>query len=286
MSLQVFFEAVRKECVRHALVNASQLASEEGYSSEHIHQLRVALRRLRTALKLFSKIEGFELQAWSDQAKLLAAQLGKSRDIDVMSESIWPKLRKIDAPLVEFSVNEGTPSPTLIVRERKIQSWFLELIEYDLRPSEQNSQLHWSAILPVIINWQAKCAKCAKNFASLKAEERHELRKKMKRLRYSLEFVERECKNAKFQKFIKVLARAQNELGTYNDLQVALENYRAIANKEPTAWFAVGWLIAQLGECETRCRKVLSEFVSTDIPLRKSKNLEQPNPSSAATCNE
>jgi CHAD domain-containing protein len=282
LSLEEFFEIVRKECVRHALVNASQLASEEGYLPEHIHQLRVALRRLRTVLKLFSRVHNFEVQTWSDQAKFLAAQLGKNRDIDAMSESIWPELRKINAPLVEFSAQEGIQSPALIVREGKIQSWFLELIGRDLQSPEQNTQSHWSAILPIIIKWQKKCAKRAKNFASLTVEERHELRKKMKRLRYSLEFIEGECKSAKFRHFSKVLARAQNELGTYNDLQVALENYRTIVTHDPAAWFAVGWLIAQLSDCEVRCIKVLSEFTETDVPWRKAVISNQPNLLSAA----
>jgi CHAD domain-containing protein len=282
LSLEEFFATVRKECVRHALVNASQLASEEGYLPEHIHQLRVALRRLRTALKLFSRVKNFEVQTWSDHAKFLAAQLGKNRDIDAMSESIWPELRKINAPLVEFSAQEGIQSPALIVREGKIQSWFLELIGRDLQSSEQNTQSHWSAIFPIIIKWQKKCAKRAKNFASLTVEQRHELRKKMKRLRYSLEFIESECKSAKFRHFSKVLARAQTELGTYNDLQVALENYRAIVTHDPAAWFAVGWLIAQLSDCEVRCIKVLSDFTETDVPWRKAVILNQPNPLSAA----
>ena len=282
LSLEEFFETVRKECVRHALVNASQLASEEGYSPEHIHQLRVALRRLRTALKLFSRVQNFEVQTWSDQAKFLAAQLGKNRDIDVMSESIWPELRKINAPLVEFSAQEGMQSPALIVRDGKIQSWFLELIGRDLQSPEQHTKSRWSAILPIIIKWQKKCVKRAKNFASLTVEERHELRKKMKRLRYSLEFIEGECKSTKFRQFIKVLARAQNELGTYNDLQVALENYRAIVTHDPAAWFAVGWLIAQLSDCEVRCIKVLSDFTETDVPWRKTVISNQPNLLSAA----
>jgi inorganic triphosphatase YgiF len=282
LSLEEFFETVRKECVRHVLVNASQLASEEGYLPEHIHQLRVALRRLRTALKLFSRAQNFEAQTWSDQAKFLAAQLGKNRDIDAMSESIWPELRKINAPLVEFTALEGMQSPALIVREGKIQSWFLELIGRDLQSHEQNTQSHWSAILPIIIKWQKKCAKRAKNFASLTVEERHELRKKMKRLRYSLEFIEGECKSSKFRQFSKVLARAQNELGTYNDLQVALENYRSIVTHDPAAWFAVGWLIAQLSDCEVRCTKVLSDFTDADVPWSKAVILSQPTPLPAA----
>ena len=282
LSLEEFFETVRKECVRHVLVNASQLASEEGYLPEHIHQLRVALRRLRTALKLFSRAQNFEVQTWSDQAKFLAAQLGKNRDIDAMSESIWPELRKINAPLVEFTALEGMQSPALIVREGKIQSWFLELIGRDLQSPEQNTQSHWSAIFPIIIKWQKKCAKRAKNFASLTVEERHELRKKMKRLRYSLEFIEGECKSSKFRQFSKVLARAQNELGTYNDLQVALENYRSIVTHDPAAWFAVGWLIAQLSDCEVRCTKVLSDFNDADVPWSKAVILNQPTPLSAA----
>ena len=108
----------------------------------------------------------------------------------------------------------------------------------------------------------------------------------MKRLRYSLEFIEKECKTSKFQQFSKVLARAQNELGTYNDLQVALENYRAIVTKEPAAWFAVGWLIAQLSECEIRCTKVLSEFTAAEVPWRKVGSLHHSNILPAAAFDE
>jgi CHAD domain-containing protein len=96
----------------------------------------------------------------------------------------------------------------------------------------------------------------------------------MKRLRYSLEFIEEKCKDNKFNQFSKVMARAQNELGVYNDLQVALENYRAIVTHDPAAWFAVGWLIAQLSDCEIRCAKSLSEFSETDVPWRKTESYD------------
>ena len=82
------------------------------------------------------------------------------------------------------------------------------------------------------------------------------------------------------------MARAQNELGTYNDLQIALENYRAIVTKDPAAWFAVGWLIAQLSECEVRCAKVLSEFTAADVPWRRYSSSNHANPSSAQVPNE
>jgi hypothetical protein len=57
-----------------------------------------------------------------------------------------------------------------------------------------------------------------------------------------------------------------------------LENYRAIVTTEPTAWFAVGWLIAQLSACEARCTKVLSEFTTTDVPWLKVGSLNDSHP--------
>jgi len=269
MSVDSFFDEVRKECIRHLLINASQTASVEGYTAEHVHQMRVALRRLRTAIKLFSNNSTTNLQAWADQAKNLAAELGKNRDIDVMSESIWPQLRAIGAPLIEFQAHECAQSPTALIREKKVQQWFLELIKSDLQSQDLNKDTHWSEIIPVIIKWHKKCKKGAKNFSVMALEERHQLRKRMKRLRYALEFIERGENIKKFKSFNKILAATQNELGTYNDFQVALENYRQLVAVDPAAWFAVGWLQAQLHESELRCAKVLSDFVESKAPWSK-----------------
>ena len=50
-------QSIVANCLQHLLPNASSIARQQ-YSSEHIHQARVAIRRLRSALKSFA--------AWSD----------------------------------------------------------------------------------------------------------------------------------------------------------------------------------------------------------------------------
>ena len=52
MTPSAAWQAVLRSCADHIIVNASQIASGE-HADEHVHQLRVGLRRLRSALSLF-----------------------------------------------------------------------------------------------------------------------------------------------------------------------------------------------------------------------------------------
>ena len=60
--------AVMRSCLDQIAVNASQVASG-AYEDEHLHQLRVGLRRLRTALRLFEVDPTFNLQTSENQRR-------------------------------------------------------------------------------------------------------------------------------------------------------------------------------------------------------------------------
>lgn len=86
--------------LHQVLANASQMAAGPS-APEHLHQLRVGLRRLRSVAGL----------AWPDwQADIEAAQalatlfgqLGAARDQDAMAAWLWPALRAAGAPLAEM----------------------------------------------------------------------------------------------------------------------------------------------------------------------------------------
>ena len=49
----------------------------------------------------------------------------------------------------------------------------------------------------------------------------------------------------KVKKQLEILRPAQEALGHYNDLCVAEALFRHLAETDPRAWFAVGWLVAQ-----------------------------------------
>jgi len=56
------------------------------------------------------------------------------------------------------------------------------------------------------------------------------------------------------------LQRAQTPLGEYNDTVVALAHCRTLAEDDPHAWFAVGWLTARREALEPPCTKALARL--------------------------
>lgn len=130
-SLEEVLAAIFADCRRQVLQNASQIAAQEGHAPEHVHQIRVGLRRLRTALKLFEARTTAQSH-WHEHARSLAALLGESRDRDVLAEQLWPRLREIHAPLIELPSPNDLSSPQEVVRRREVQLWFLEWIEHGL----------------------------------------------------------------------------------------------------------------------------------------------------------
>ncbi len=70
---------------QHQLL-ANQAVAEGGQDPEGVHQMRVALRRLRTACSLLYRALGSStLQAFSAEARWLAGLLGAARDWDVFA---------------------------------------------------------------------------------------------------------------------------------------------------------------------------------------------------------
>ncbi len=50
----------------HLLPNAAAIASQD-YASGHVHQARVAIRRLRSALKIFAQYDALANHNWESQ---------------------------------------------------------------------------------------------------------------------------------------------------------------------------------------------------------------------------
>lgn len=63
---------------------AHQEMAYAGTDLEGVHQMRVALRRLRSALSLFSPmLDRDQARGWRERMRELAGQLGRARDLDV-----------------------------------------------------------------------------------------------------------------------------------------------------------------------------------------------------------
>jgi inorganic triphosphatase YgiF len=84
--------AVLRACVAHACANLEPILSSD--DPEGPHQLRVSLRRLRAALRLFGLRERDARWARVDEeARTLADAAGRVRDLDVFEDGALPSLR-------------------------------------------------------------------------------------------------------------------------------------------------------------------------------------------------
>ena len=230
-----------------ALHNGAEIASGSA-TPEHLHQLRVALRRLRTALRVFA--------GWAvDPAAALALEaewrepfglLGAARDTDVIAQTLLPALAAAGAPPISPVVSAAGPSLDAVVRRASFNALLLRSLAMCAVPQPLGTDAPprpaaQAAVQPL---WR-RVRRAVPAFASASVDEQHLLRKRLKRLRYALEAVQPLCRRKSGERFLRALRRSLGALGELNDLQVADALYRQRAQAEPQAWFAVGYLAAR-----------------------------------------
>lgn len=258
---QALLRALVNASLRQVVANAGEVAAGRG-TPDHVHQLRVGLRRLRTALRAFG--DGApELAECEAPLAEVFRQLGALRDPAVTRESIIPRLREAGAPMVELPVTQDERiSPVPLVRDTSFQLALLALMEFGMDvPQEVGGEEVREPLDAAIAKRLAKLHKQVRRdgsrFERLPLEEQHEVRKRLKRLRYLAEFVAPRFKARAVKRYLAALEPAQDALGSHNDAVVAMESFRAAADENPAAWFAVGWLTARLDESAARARRAL-----------------------------
>lgn len=251
--------------LRQVIANSSEVACGRE-TPDHVHQLRVGLRRLRTALRTF----GDGALALADCEKPLAEvfrALGAWRDPAVTRESIIPRLQDAGAPSVDLPVSrEEQVSPAKLVHGTAFQLALLSMMEFGMAASQASeagagTRAHEgpldAAIAARLTKLHKQVRRDGRRFEKLPEEKQHRVRKRLKRLRYLAEFVAPRYKHRAVKRYLAALEPAQDALGAHNDAVVAVEGFRAAARTEPLAWFAVGWLTARLDESAARSRRAL-----------------------------
>ncbi len=242
-----------------SLLADADLTERVADQPEHLHQLRVGLRGLRSVLAVFG---GQEPAA--ELAPALAAlfrQTGGQRDQDVLAATLWPALRAAGAPLVEWPTRaNGEPDGPAdsavadraalgaLLATPAVQRLWLALLAAAQAPPAEDGAAPGGALRPVLRlsldKLLRQLRRDAARFEQLDDAKRHRLRRRAKRLRYALESSAALWPDKALARLLKRLRQAQEVLGEFNDCGVALALYRELAANEPRAWFAVGWLSA------------------------------------------
>ncbi|OZI66667.1 CYTH and CHAD domain-containing protein [Bordetella genomosp. 11] len=136
--------AVAAECMDQIMRNAAMLAEVDTLDvygagqPEHVHQLRVGIRRLRSAWRLFRGWAELPPDAAQSALRTYFTAFGANRDQDVLQESIIPALVKAGMPTFPIP-HEDTPPVAArdTAAGKTFQSWLLDMLEWtlDVRPA-------------------------------------------------------------------------------------------------------------------------------------------------------
>jgi inorganic triphosphatase YgiF len=233
----------------HLLPNAAAVAGGQG-GPEHLHQVRVALRRLRTALKVFGGWSAAAAPGWEAALAELFDALGAARDRDALAASLLPALRAAGAPLADLG-DADTPAadPGAALRALAANRLLLALLAFAAGPPLAEDASVAARAQPLLKRLHRQVMRDGERFLDLDDEARHRARRRVKRLRYAADFVAALWPARDVKRYLARLAPAQDALGRFNDLCVAEQAFRARAAQDPRAWFAVGWITARRAEC-------------------------------------
>ncbi len=267
---------VLSACIEHFTANWPAL--RETSAPESIHQMRVALRRLRAAVGVFRRAARCDvLETASQRAKTIAATLGEARDWDVFREG----LDALSAPLAEEPSYAALRDAAEARRRRGHQAAYRMIDDpattrfaADLgaaltqRPWRGDDALEKPGsarkfAAKALDRLHRRAKRACENLAGLSVEERHEARIALKKLRYAAEFFESlfEARGAA-KSYIKAVTAAQDGLGAENDMAVATRLVHEIERGENgaetahAAGFVQGWRAHAREEAGRRLGKV------------------------------
>jgi inorganic triphosphatase YgiF len=255
--------AVLRSCLAQVSTNASQVA-DGAYDDEHVHQLRIGLRRLRTALRIFDRADTADLAL---QAAVLFRRLGAARDQAAVG---GPLERELNEALATAGLAFRAPplpstdapaDPATLVRLGPAQSLLLDLLALmqSDTPAPDAPALR-DALVGRIGRWHRRVDKLAKRFDTLDDVERHTLRKRAKSLRYGIEFAQALFAARDVRRYLKRLRVLQDSLGVIVDTMVALDAYRTHGTDDPHVLFALGWLAARRRELLREAQPAVKAF--------------------------
>jgi inorganic triphosphatase YgiF len=137
---QAALAAVSAECLDQIIRNAAVLAEVDtadvyhAGGAEHVHQLRVGIRRLRSAWSFFNGIAVLPSEALRSEIKLHFAKLGGTRDDDVLKETLLPVLSAAGQPPLILDDGQTPTDPENVTLSRAFQSWLLDMLAWTVLP--------------------------------------------------------------------------------------------------------------------------------------------------------
>ncbi len=283
------FIRIISDCLAH--LSANEASALHGDDPEGIHQMRVALRRLRSALVLFRRFLPPEhYDSLNGEVKWLAGCLGPARDWDAFRLSLLEPLRAAmpdDHELQALAVAvEGARQRAYQVARNAILSnrytrlllTFNGWLETDSWRNQALSEGTAHLLDPIgpiadaLLHKRCRTLrKRGRHFTHLPPEKRHDVRKALKKFRYSIEFLRALYGRKAVKRYQKRLLPLQDGLGELNDMATARHLMTSLLKKgkvgaDPSwrlgAGLTVGWHAHAATGVESRVGKDWKQFTA------------------------
>lgn len=254
------WRAILHNCLQQ--VQDNQLAVIHSDDPEALHQMRVGVRRLRSALKLFAPVAPCPAGMY-DNWRWLAQLLGAARDWEVLGSATLARIQASpggpgalhDLPaLVQAQVQEHRQQAALALQSPHYTRMLLELGRWLLqaaatgRDGDGDSVTALDFAQKTLHGLHKMLLKRARHMRDSDPASLHSTRIAAKRARYALEFFHSLFRGKALRQYLATLAASQQTLGQHNDLVVADHLLRQLAQLHPQAAehsaFARGYLQA------------------------------------------
>ena len=228
MSNAEAFAAIVQSCLRHFRLNEPLI--ERDMNALALHQARVAMRRLRSALTLFRPaVSDGDFSRLRNQLRWFTDKLGEARDLDVLLEARPAEVATIDPAIrkqLRRSRKEAYREVQAALADPQLPQLILALVAWSETGSWRESKLAREPVRRFAGErleraWK-RVRKQGKRLRLLTPDERHVLRIEIKRLRYAAEFfagLTPKARRAQQKSFVGACQELQELLGDLNDLE-------------------------------------------------------------------
>jgi inorganic triphosphatase YgiF len=277
------FMAIGRACFRHLRANESLVRGRPFVDG--VHQLRVALRRLRSALSAFRDVLPEDgRKRMSEELRWIASACGQARDWDVFRIQL---LKPLTEHLDDDPALAGVSAAAERLRKRAYAEVSATLASPRLTAALLDVEAWWEkgdwaqamggwAKLPArefaaatLKKQHRKAASLGAQLADLEEVELHELRIRCKKLRYAAEFLRGLFARKTAEAYLDALADVQEHLGGLNDAVVAkalLAKLEKSSKDLPSAVLAradgivTGWIAARVRADLDELPEIWAEF--------------------------
>jgi inorganic triphosphatase YgiF len=240
MTAEAALQAISQNCLTQLLRNVPAILAAE---PEGVHQMRVAVRRIRSVVSSLKEMLPDESRRWlREELGTFAAGLGPARNLDVFATELVPAARAgmPDNPgwedlfdtldrlrqAASNRVREEILSERFTVAILRLLRWFEACEWRSDAPAKEANPLASpiGKIAPRVLDQRLRRVRHrSEGFGQLSPPQRHKLRIATKKLRYTIELFSTLFDEELGTKFVSTLKRLQDDLGYANDVRVAHE---------------------------------------------------------------